>query len=98
MEIEGADGSIAVAYGDIPAPDRDGVFVVDGVQTVVPARAPDETFAEIKCVGEQLHAFIDQRVGTAPQFALRDEASVRGMVPSGRARHALSGRAWADSR
>ena len=81
FEIEGGSEPIAVSYRDIPAPDDDGVFIIDGQAMVVPALATDESLTEIRSVGEQLGEFIDQRIGAAPDFALQDEATVKAWFP-----------------
>ena len=46
----------------------DGVFNIEGKERIVLPIAQDEDLAtaEIKCVGEQLHDFIAERLGSAP--------------------------------
>ena len=63
-----SSGNLDKSYTDIPQPDTDGVFKIDGKERIVLPIAQDEdlSIAEIKCVGEQLHDFIAERLGSAP--------------------------------
>ncbi len=63
-----SSGNLEESYADIPQPDDDGVFNIDGKERIVLPITQDEDLAaaEIKCVGEQLHDFIAERLGSAP--------------------------------
>ena len=63
-----SSGNLEESYTDIPQPDDDGVFSIDGKERIILPIAQDEdlTAAEIKCVGEQLHDFIAERLGSTP--------------------------------
>ena len=63
-----SSGNLEESYADIPQPDDDGVFNIDGKERIVLPVAQDEdlTAAEIKCVGEQLYDFIAERLGSTP--------------------------------
>ena len=64
-----SSGNLEESYTDIPQPDDDGVFSIDGKERIILPVAQDEdlTAAEIKCVGEQLHDFIAERLGSTPR-------------------------------
>ena len=72
-------GSIEESYTGIPQPDDDGIFNIDGKERIVLPIAQDEdlTVAEIKCVGEQLHDFIADRLGSTPSDLSWDASIVR---------------------
>ncbi len=61
-------GNLDESYTDIPQPDDDGVFNIDGKERIVLPIAQNEDLAaaEIKCVGEQLCDFIAERLGSTP--------------------------------
>ena len=77
------DASIEVEYRDLPQPDRDGLFHIEGnYRVVVPypdRRELDQ--ARILCVGEQLYDFIDQRLEAAPEQLAWDSDLVRNWLP-----------------
>ena len=77
------DASIEVEYRDLPRPDRDGLFHIEGnYRVVVPypdRRELDQ--ARILCVGEQLYDFIDQRLEAAPEQLAWDGDLVRNWLP-----------------
>ena len=80
------DASIEVEYRDLPRPDRDGLFHIEGnYRVVVPypdRRELDQ--ARILCVGEQLYDFVDQRLEAAPEQLAWDDDLVRNWLPFGR--------------
>ena len=75
--------SVGVEYRDLPWPDRDGLFHIEGnYRVVVPY--PDRrelAQARILCVGEQLYDFIDQRLEAAPEQLAWDSDLVRNWLP-----------------
>ena len=75
--------SVEVEYRDLPRPDRDGLFHIEGnYRVVVPypdRRELDQ--ARILCVGEQLYDFIDQRLEAAPEQLAWDGDLVRNWLP-----------------
>ena len=77
------DASVEVEYRDLPRPDRDGLFHIEGnYRVVVPypdRRELDQ--ARILCVGEQLYDFIDQRLEAAPEQLAWDGNLVRSWLP-----------------
>ena len=78
-------GNLEESYTDIPQPDDDGVFNIDGKERIVLPIAQDEdlTAAEIKCVGEQLHDFIADRLGSTPSDLSWDASLVRSWFSLG---------------
>ena len=75
--------SIEVEYRDLPRPDRDGLFHIEGNYRVVlpyPDRRELDQ-ARILCVGEQLYDFIDQRLEAAPEQLAWDDDLVRNWLP-----------------
>ena len=81
--LSGESGDVAVEYIGIPQPDGEGVFEVDGRRLIVLPVAPHEDLdaAEVRCVGEQLHDFIQARLGEAPDDLSWDEALLRTWLP-----------------
>ncbi|MYA22472.1 MAG: hypothetical protein F4Z30_06645, partial [Gemmatimonadetes bacterium] len=77
------DASVEVEYRDLPRPDRDGLFHIEGnYRVVVPypdRRELDQ--AQILCVGEQLYDFVDQRLEAAPEQLAWDDDLVRNWLP-----------------
>ena len=77
------DAPVEVEYRDLPRPDRDGLFRIEGnYRVVVPypdRRELDQ--ARILCVGEQLYDFIDQRLEAAPEQLAWDGDLVRSWLP-----------------
>src|SRR5262249_10533553 len=76
-------GDLTLDYRDIPQPDDDGVFEIDGVQRLVVATASTAALdtAAIQCVGEQLYDYIEARLGEAPEALPWDEALARAWLP-----------------
>ena len=74
-----SSGNLEESYTDIPQPDDDGIFNIDGKDRIVLPIAQDEDLAaaEIKCVGEQLHDFIAERLGSAPSDFSWDSSIVK---------------------
>jgi hypothetical protein len=76
-------GDVTVAYSDIPQPDDDGLFEIDGeLKVVIPTASGEELdVAEIRCVGEQLYESIQQRLGYAPPDLPWDAELARAWLP-----------------
>ena len=78
-----ASGDVEVEYTDIPQPDEEGIFEVEGVKyVVVPIASQEELdLAEIRCVGEQLYHYFEERLGEAPEDLPWDESLARAWLP-----------------
>ncbi len=76
-------GQAEVEYANVPRPDDEGVFEVDGVRRVVVPTASREELdlAEIRCVGERLYDAIDAGLGEAPSGLPWDASLVRAWLP-----------------
>lgn len=61
-------GDVEVVYAQVPVPDADGEFEIEGRRYVVLPTASRDDLAEatIDCVGEQCYAEIAARLGNAP--------------------------------
>jgi len=76
-------GEVAVEYAELPRPDAEGVFTIDGTRRVVVPLADHEHLdtAEVACVGEQLYAAIEARLGQAPEGLPWDDGLLRTWLP-----------------
>jgi len=75
-------GGVEVSY-IIPSPNEEGLFHIDdGLHVVVPV-ASDENLdtATVRCVGEQLHDYVAERLGKASGDLPWDETLVRAWLP-----------------
>ena len=83
IALASASGDVEIEYTDIPQPDEEGVFQIDGKAfTVVPiASDEDLATAEIKCVGEQLYDDFKARLGGAPAGLPWDASLIRSWFP-----------------
>ena len=83
IAVAGASGEIEIELPDIPMPDEQGVFRVNGANLVVVPRASSEHLeaAEIKCVGEQLYDYIEARLGEAPKDIAWDASLAKAWLP-----------------
>ena len=81
--ITGGSGDVEVEYSDVPQPDTGGVFVLDGKERVVVPTASSEDLdvAEVRCVGEQLLGYVEERLGEAPSALPWDAALARTWLP-----------------
>jgi hypothetical protein len=81
--LAAAGGDLEVEYPAIPQPDAEGVFQLGGAAHVVPRVAAPGSLAEAEAeaVGEQLFAFIEARLGTAPPGLPWDETLARAWLP-----------------
>ncbi len=75
-------GDIETVY-DIPQPNEDGIFEIEGVPRVVVPTASNEELdtATFHCVGEQLYEYIQEHVGQAPADLPWDAELVRAWLP-----------------
>lgn len=109
LTLASPKGEVRIDYSGLPQPDQDGVFRVKDQQIVVLPYAEHDDIeqAEIFCVGEQLYAHIQQRLGKAPADLSWDSALLRAWFPldqwineffEGYAHHSGSGAevGWAD--
>jgi hypothetical protein len=76
-------GGVQVQYPNIPYPDEAGLFYIDGYPRVVVPLASQEELdrAEIVCVGEQLYAYIHERLSQASNGLTWDEEILRAWLP-----------------
>ena len=81
--LRGKDGEVVVEHDDVPEPNDEGVFEMDGRWLVVSPKATEDDLdrAEIRCVGEQLFHFVEQRLGDAPQEMQWEETLAAAWVP-----------------
>lgn len=72
-----------ITYDDIPVPDEEGVFTIEGQPRVVVPLAEHENLdtASIACVGEQLYQYIEERCGTMPQEVVLTEETAYSWLP-----------------
>lgn len=75
-------GEITLTF-NLPQPDTDGIFTLEGEPHVVVPVASSEYLeaAEIRCAGEQLYDYLAERMTEAPVNMLRDEAITRAWLP-----------------
>lgn len=83
IAVASGGGQVEVEYSDLPRPDEDGLFELDGARHVVipTASGEDLDVAEIRCVGEQLYEYIEQRLGEAPPDLAWDKPLLRSWLP-----------------
>lgn len=74
---------LEVEYTELPQPDDEGVFLINGRRrVVVPTAAHSELdVAQINCVGEMLYDLVIERLGQAPPDLPWDAALVRAWLP-----------------
>lgn len=68
---------------DVPQPDDDGIFEIDGRRYVVLPLASCEQLdqADVRCVGEQLYDSVEQRLGEAPKDLVWDANLAKVWLP-----------------
>ena len=81
-KVEVAFGAIALAY-EIPQPDADGVFLLNGQgQVVLPQTLDDDlATATIACVGEQFGQYIALRLPEEKPDTPKSEDEARALLP-----------------
>ena len=74
---------IEVDYTDIPQPDDEGLFKIDGKLYVAMPFASDEYLdtAQITCVGEQLYEYFEEKLGEPSDDLPWDESLLRTSLP-----------------
>jgi hypothetical protein len=79
----GHNGEVELTYNGILQPDEEGLFEIEGEPYVVVPTASHEALdeAEIRCVGEQLYAYVEARLGQAPADLTWDAALARAWLP-----------------
>ena len=79
--LTGKGSGVELRY-DVPAPDEQGIFEIDGKRRVVLPVASSEILdtADIKCIGEQLYEYIEQQLGEAPPQLPWDETLGRAWL------------------
>ncbi|MEZ4664747.1 MAG: hypothetical protein R2911_45020, partial [Caldilineaceae bacterium] len=84
VSVTTASGTAAeTQFANLPAPDADGLFYLgDTLRAVVPMASHDDLDkATIKCVGDLLLDFVDERLGQAAPDLPWDEVLLRAWVP-----------------
>jgi hypothetical protein len=66
--LSSANGDLEIVFDNLPAPDEQGVLLIDETPYVVVPLATEEALdrAEIHCIGEQLLDYIDERLDPVP--------------------------------
>ncbi|MBN9391050.1 MAG: hypothetical protein J0I20_23680 [Chloroflexi bacterium] len=83
ITISNESGHTTSSFTGIPRVDEDGYFKFNGWLGVVHPVASEEELdrAEISCVGEQLYAYIDQKLSRSPATLPWDENLLRAWCP-----------------
>lgn len=83
LALGAAGGETTLVYEGLPQPNAEGVFRVGDRLVVVEPLLSDTRLdvAEVKCVGEQLLEFIEQRLGKAPAEMQWTDDMVRALCP-----------------
>ncbi|MDQ2886475.1 MAG: hypothetical protein M3Y39_10335, partial [Chloroflexota bacterium] len=83
LTLASATGDVEVEYRDLPLPDQRGIFTIKGrPMVVVPYATHDDLEqAEIFCVGEQVYAHIQKRLGKAPDDLPWDKSLAKAWLP-----------------
>ena len=81
--LASTEGYVEVEYTDIPQPDADGMFTLDGEPYVVVPTASTVALeqAKIECVGDQLYDYFKARIREAPPDLAWDTSLVRSWLP-----------------
>src|SRR5579862_1074825 len=77
------EGEVRTTFAGLPYPDEAGVFIVEGRPLIVLPRASRDDLdeAEIRCVGELLGDYIQERLAQVPADLSWDENLVRAILP-----------------
>ncbi len=83
ISLTSTDGDVEVEYADIPQPDDEGMFKIDGENYVVVPTASTHKLkkAKIRCVGDQLYSYFKMRLKGASLDLSWEAASVRSWLP-----------------
>ena len=81
--LASTEGYVEVEYMDIPQPDGNGMFTLDGEPYVVVPTASTVKLkqAKIECVGDQLYDYFKARIREAPPDLEWDTSLVRSWLP-----------------
>jgi len=82
LALSSSSGDAELEY-NVPQPSEQGLFKLDGVPRVVVPLASTEDLdaAEIRCVGEQLYEYVEQRLGEAPGDLPWDASLAKAWLP-----------------
>ncbi|MCB0124450.1 MAG: hypothetical protein KDE58_19475, partial [Caldilineaceae bacterium] len=83
VTVAGNGAKVATTFTDLPYPTSEGIFNLHGeLRTVVPWVAhSDLDRAAVKCVGELLYEWVDERLGEAANDLPWDETLLRAWLP-----------------
>ena len=83
IALAGQEEDVVVEQQGVPQPDVDGIFELEDRRLVVHPIALQEELeqAEILCVGDQLHSFIEVRLGEAPKEIVWELALAASWLP-----------------
>ena len=83
LALASTEGYVEVEYTDIPQPDVDGMFTLDGEPYVVVPTASTVKLkqAKIECVGDQLYDYFRARIREAPPDLAWDASLVQSWLP-----------------
>ena len=83
LVLASTEGYVEVGYTDIPQPDADGMFTLDGGPYVVVPTASTVKLeqAKIECVGDQLYDYFKARIREAPPDLAWDVSLIRSWLP-----------------
>jgi len=83
VALASASGDVEIEYTDVPQPDENGLFEIDGeLRVVIPTASTEELdVAEIDCVGEKLYETIKDRLGQPPSDMPWDASLARAWFP-----------------
>ena len=83
LVLASTEGYVEVGYTDIPQPDADGMFTLDGGPYVVVPTASTVKLeqAKIECVGGQLYDYFKARIREAPPDLAWDVSLIRSWLP-----------------
>lgn len=79
--VMNGDEELATKYAGIPMPDEHGVFEVAQTPTVVVPLARDERMEDVRCAGEQLLAFLADRIVPCSPGLVDTEEALRAWLP-----------------
>ncbi len=83
LAVSSPSGEVEIEYTEVPTPSDEGIFEIEGVRYVVLPTASQEELdlADIRCVGEQLYDYFEERLGQAPPRLPWDESLLRAWLP-----------------
>jgi hypothetical protein len=94
VSVTGPNGEVTAVYDDLPRPDAGGLLWLEQSKrptgsgsglhayVIVPiASSEDLDTAEIACIGEQLHSFVEGKLGAVSEGLPWDDALLRAWLP-----------------